>query len=159
MMRMLWQAHDGRDMPAPFFWGAKMNREQALAAIRRYGSQRKAARALRVSRHTLAIALGTETDRNKKKKSVGHRRRSLIEFQQAHDPDTVVPAKINEAVKRMGPDGWLYEAELARLAGVSMTTLAQYRDLYQPLIVQLRAGRRAWAGSNELAQQMREMII
>jgi hypothetical protein len=84
--------------------------------------------------------------------------RSLAEFRAAYDKSTIVPGRVKAAIKALGAGGWEYEVQFARNAGVSLADLAAFRDEFASHIVQLKEGRRAWAGSAKAAQQMREML-
>jgi hypothetical protein len=83
--------------------------------------------------------------------------RTLAEFRAAYDKDTIVPGKIRAAIKTIG-GGWVYEVEFAKLAGVSLADLGNYRDNFADYVVALRESRRAWAGSAATAKAMREML-
>jgi hypothetical protein len=83
--------------------------------------------------------------------------RSLAEFRQTYDKDTIVPGKVRAALKVLGA-GWEYEAQFAKLAGLSLSDLGAYRDLFAAHVVALKETRRAWAGTVAVAKAMREMI-
>jgi transposase len=82
--------------------------------------------------------------------------RSLAEFRATYDKDTIVPGKIRAALKVL--DVWQYEAQFAKLAGVSLSDLGNYRDKFAGYVVALRESRRAWAKTTAIAKAMREMI-
>jgi len=84
--------------------------------------------------------------------------RNLTEFKQTYDKDTVVPKKINLALKTLGPKNWEYETEFAKIAGVSMADMGTYRQQFMDLVVTLREGRKVWAGSKSLADEMRSLL-
>lgn len=86
--------------------------------------------------------------------------KSLQEFRAEHDKSYIVPLKIREAIKKLGVDGWEYEVQFLRLAGLSVTDLAAYRDEFADhfVVVGGRNPKRLWAGSVGLAQKMREMV-
>ena len=87
------------------------------------------------------------------------RGRSLAEFRQQYDKGFIVPARIRDGLKTIGPAGWEYEAEFAKICGVSFSDLGRYRDGFADHLVTIgRDGRRAWAGSARTAQAMREML-
>jgi hypothetical protein len=83
--------------------------------------------------------------------------RSLAEFRSTYDKSTIVPAKIRAALKVLGANGWEYEVDFGRMAGVSSSDLGNFRDEFSGFVVALK-DRRAWAGSVKLAATMREMI-
>jgi transposase-like protein len=83
--------------------------------------------------------------------------RSLNEFRLTYDKDTIVPARIRAALRELG-QGWEYEAQFVRLAGVSAADLGNYRDQFADHVVSLRESRRAWAGTTATAKAMREML-
>jgi len=83
--------------------------------------------------------------------------RSLSDFRSMYDKDTIIPARIKEALKTMGD--WMYEVEFAKHAGVSLADLGAYRDQFADLVVTTRGeGRRAWGRTAGIAKQMREML-
>ena len=84
--------------------------------------------------------------------------KTLADFRQAYDKATIVPAKVKAALKELGANGWEYESQFHRIAGVSLSDLAMFRDQFAGHIVNLRDSRRAWAGSEKTAKTMREMI-
>ena len=85
--------------------------------------------------------------------------KSLQEFRAEHDKSYIVPKKIKDAIEKLG-DGWEYEAQFLRLAGLSVTDLAAYRDQFEAHIVVVggRNSKRVWVGTAKLAAQMREMV-
>jgi len=83
--------------------------------------------------------------------------RTLTEFKATYDKDTIIPAKVKAALKTLGA-GWEYEVAFARLAGVSLSDLGNYRDQFAGHVVTLRESRRAWSGSTATAKAMREMV-
>lgn len=93
-----------------------------------------------------------------KKKAEKRIGRDLSEFRAEHDKDYIVPQKIQEALKQLG-DGWEYEAQFIRLAGLSQTDFANYRESFMDFCVVVdRSGKRAWAGTKALANKLREMV-
>lgn len=88
-------------------------------------------------------------------KSIG---RSMSEFKQTYDKDTVIPKKIKEALRILGALNWEYETEFAKVAGVSMADMGTYRQHFMDLVVTLREGRKVWAGSKRLADEMRSLL-
>ena len=134
--------------------------ERAAAAIREHGGLRPAARALgmdsgwlcRVAKRATA---GTSAAPAAKPKGV----KTLTDFRQAYDKDTIVPAKIKEGLAALGADGWEYEVEFAKLCGVGLYDMGRVRDRFADHVVSIgRNTRRAWAGSKALAAKMREMV-
>lgn len=84
--------------------------------------------------------------------------KTLADFKSVHDRDTVVPDRIKKALSLLGHGGWEYEAELSRLATIRLGDLHNFRDKFADYVVELKGGRRAWAGSIALAKQMRKML-
>lgn len=135
-----------------------MTRSEAQAAVRKYGGQNKACKALGIARGALQYALyeskHTGSDPAPVKSSV----KSLNEFKQTFDKSFIVPNKIKAQLKKMGA-GWMYEVDFAREAGITLTDVGHYRDKYaEAHVVELRGGRKAWAGKKSVTIQMREMI-
>lgn len=144
----------------------KITPEEAVAAIRKHGGLRPAARALgidngwlsRIAKRAAGPLTGPATVSrvvDGKPKGV----KTLADFRQTYDKDTIVPAKVREAIGRLGSGGWEYEVDFAKMAGVSLYDLGRVRDRFAANIVSIgRESKRAWAGSKALAQQMREML-
>jgi len=84
--------------------------------------------------------------------------KSLADFKATYDRSYIVPKRIREGLKALR-GGWEYEAQFARLAAVSTQDLNMYRDEFAAHIVPLnKDGRRAWAATATLAEQMKGMI-
>jgi transcriptional regulator with XRE-family HTH domain len=133
--------------------------EQVKQAIEKTGSKSAAARLLGMSRTTLRryLAGGTPTIRKAAQEAKG--KKTLADFRKEYDKDYIVPEKIKQALKDLGPDGWEYESLFSKQAGVSMADLSAYREGFSDFVVVLRReSKRIWAGSKKLAAQLREMI-
>jgi hypothetical protein len=135
-----------------------MTRDEATAAIAKHGSQRAAAKALGCARKTIVKALARRDTPDAGAPDGKRLGKTLAEFRNTYDKDTIVPAKLKAAIRSLGTSGWEYEVPFARAAGVSLTDLAAFRDQFAEFIVPLRDSRRAWAGSKATAQQMRAML-
>lgn len=146
-----------------------MNQEEARQAVKQYGSQRKACAALHMSRHTMQrilvgegdIAVRADTASNAANvvSVVKDKRKTLADFRAIYDKGTIVPAKVKAALKELGRAGWEYEVGFAKLAGVSLSDLGNFRDLFSDYVLPVERGaRRIWAGSTELRDEMRKMI-
>lgn len=84
--------------------------------------------------------------------------KTLADFRAQHDKDFIVPQKVRDALKALG-EGWENEVDFIRLAKVSTTDLAMYRDQFaEHWVVVDRSGKRVWAGTKALADKMRSMI-
>ena len=83
--------------------------------------------------------------------------RSLSEFRNTYDKSTIIPSKVKAALKTLG-SGWEYEVQFAKLAGVSLSDLGNFRDQFADHVVTLRESRRAWAGTKATATAMKEML-
>lgn len=134
-----------------------ITKQEAEKAIKEYGSQVAAADAIGVSRSALRRAL----EKGSLKPPTANyttKGRSIDEFKQTYDKDTIVPSKIDAALELLG-DGWEYEVNFAKLAGVSLADIGTYREMYADYYVQVRRdGKRAWAGTKATARHMREML-
>ena len=141
-----------------------MNRDDVKAAVLKCGGQIGAAQMLKISRWKIReILAGRKTgfhasptkkiDVENPHQSV----KSLRDFRALYDKDLIVPSKIKAALKRIGANGWEYEIEFQRNAGVSQTDLSNFREQFAEYIVELRS-KRVWAGSPKMAAEMRAMI-
>ena len=133
-----------------------MTKQEAEAAMKKYGSKTKASQMLRVSHHTLSKALnGAGSPDKPTAKTAG---RSLTEFRATYDKDTIVPQRIREGIRALA-GGWEYESAFAKLAGVSLSDLGNYREQFEQHIVTIRRdGKRAWASTPKMAAAMKEML-
>jgi lambda repressor-like predicted transcriptional regulator len=130
----------------------------AMAADRKAGmSYRELAAKYKVSKTAMLRAFTRGKVAHVTLAPVERKGRTLTEFKQAYDKDTIIPAKVKAALKMLGV-GWEYEVAFARLAGVSLSDLGNYRDQFAGHVVTLRESRRAWSGSTATAKAMREMI-
>jgi len=128
--------------------------EAAHAALLKHGSVTKAAAALGIPRTSFSRRLA-KTQSAAPPKRAG---RSISEFRELHDRGFIVPRKIKQALAQLGPDGWDYEIDFARLAGVSLIDLGVFRDQFEShWLVIGRSGKRAWAGTAATAKRLREM--
>ena len=84
--------------------------------------------------------------------------KTLADFKSAHNRDTIVPQKIKQALTMLGRGGWEYELAFSKMAIIHLSDLGNFRDQFADYIVELKGGRRAWAGSVALAKQMRSML-
>lgn len=140
-----------------------MTRDEAQAVAKKYVSQAAAARACGIPRSTFNDILNGRSDgggRRAKKPEVAEPKqtgRTLADFRQTYDKDTIIPARIRAGLKQLG-SGWEYESAFAKLAGVSLTDMGNYRDGFADYVVLLRDNRRAWAGTITTAKAMREML-
>lgn len=83
--------------------------------------------------------------------------KTIAEFRATYDKSYIVPAKIKATIKELG-NGWEYETTFAKMAGVSLADLGSFRDEFAAHVISLREGRRVWAGTKAIADQMRQMI-
>jgi hypothetical protein len=130
------------------------------AALKKHGTKSEAARALGMNRVTFSRRIGgTPPASARTVAATAAAGRSLAEFRATFDKDTIFPQKINAALAQLGKDGWAYEVEFSKLAGLGLAQLAVYRESYAEHVVHLgRDSKRAWAGSKALAAKMREML-
>lgn len=88
-------------------------------------------------------------------------KKSLADFKAAHDKSFIVPTKIKSGLEKLGADGWEYEADFIKIAGVSSNDIAKYRDAFSDQVLLIKQDgreRRVWAGSKAIATKMREML-
>lgn len=91
-------------------------------------------------------------------------KKSLADFKAAHDKSFIVPAKIKAGLEKLGADGWEYEIEFAKLAGVANHEISRFREQFADFIVLVKSSKssgyekKVWAGSKALAAKMREMV-
>jgi hypothetical protein len=86
--------------------------------------------------------------------------KSLEDFRAAHDPNYILPRKIEAALKSLG-NSWEYELDFMRRVGVSATQFAAFREQYEDFIVVVggaRAAKRAWCGTKTYAAKLREVV-
>lgn len=85
--------------------------------------------------------------------------RDIAAFRQAHDKSFIVPQKIETALKKLG-DSWEYEVAFLKLAELSVTDLAAYRDQFEAHIIVIpgKNSKRAWAGTKDLANKLRQLV-
>lgn len=125
--------------------------------IKKYGSIRKAADAMKIPRSTLHLRLKGVAPKKKENPGKGVKK-TLSDFRASYDKAFIVPKKVRDGIKLLGSAGWEYEVAFAKLAGVSLADLGNFRDLFTDYIVNLKDSRRAWAGSVKTAKIMRDMI-
>lgn len=136
--------------------------KEAKELVEKHGSIRGAARAIGLAESTLRGRLrGLKPAKATVAKEValksGDKRKTLADFRATYDKSYVVPKKVKAALSALG-SGWEYEVDFAKQAGVSLSDIGMFRDQFNEHIVQVKEGRRIWAGTKSLAEQMREMI-
>lgn len=147
-----------------------MTRHEALALAKKHGTQAAAAKALGVPRSTFSDWCRGIHCRGETKPATGRLGalpgnpagtggggRPLAEFRKQYDKGYIVPARVKEALRGLGA-GWEYEVQFARMAGVSLSDLGNFRDQFADHVVCLHGARRAWAGTPATAKAMREML-
>jgi hypothetical protein len=91
-------------------------------------------------------------------------KRDLGSFRAAHDKSVIVPNKIKAALaaleKRDGVEAWCYDAELLKLADLSVNDIAPYREKFENHIVitpaaRGRQGKRVWFANTKTAAKAR----
>lgn len=85
--------------------------------------------------------------------------RDISEFRSAHDKNFIVPKKIEDGLKALGPDKWDYQADFLKLAEVSITDLAMFREQFAEFTVSVgsKTKKTVWCGSKALATKLRAM--
>ena len=95
--------------------------------------------------------------------------KTLADFNMSHDKNTIITNRIEKglaALRAAGPEAWEYAADFAKLAAVSLSDLAAYRDKYVDYIVEaptIRTGgdsrnnraRDVWFGDKKVAAKVR----
>ncbi len=86
--------------------------------------------------------------------------RDLSEFRASHDKNFIVPKKIEDGIKALGPDKWEYQADFLKLSMLSVTDLAMFREQFSDFLVEIggKNSKLVWCGSKELAKKLRTMI-
>jgi len=86
------------------------------------------------------------------------KKKTLQDFRAAFDKDYIVPQKIREALKTLG-SSWETELDFSRLAAVTISDVANYREQFSDYVVHLRKDRRrVWCGDKAMVLKMREMV-
>ena len=136
-----------------------MTQEEAQTAVAKHGSIRKASKVLAISReHLAAVVRGTDVPKLAHVKPQSRIPvKSLKDFRNIYDQETIVPQRVETALKELGV-GWLYEMEFGKLANVTSTQLSVFRDRYAANIVTVRDSRRIWVGKASVAEDMRRML-
>ena len=139
-----------------------MDKAMAEAAYIKCGTYANAARSLGVAKSTVIRAINGRTDRGPGKAAPAPERKgkTLADFRQQYDKATIIPARVRAALKTIGAQGWEYEVQFAKIAGVSLADLGRVRDEFAEnhVVTIGRDSRRAWAGSRATATAMREML-
>lgn len=131
-----------------------MTKAEIEAAVKKYGSQRKAAKALGFGSVRSMLRGARPKSAATDEARIG---KSLQEFRAAHDKNFIVPNKIRAALKNLG-SGWEYEAAFIRLAGISQSDMGNFREQFSEHIVLVDRTKRVWAGTKATAAALREMV-
>jgi len=90
--------------------------------------------------------------------------RTIADFRSVHDKNVIIPNKIRaalEAMRKIGPEHYEYEADFIKLAGISNTDMGSFRDQFLAHIVETpnvrgNASRRVWFADAKVAKKLRE---
>lgn len=84
------------------------------------------------------------------------------DFQKLYDKSYTIPKKIKEGLEKLGPDGWEYQTEFAKMCGIGnladFNAFATQFEKDHCVVVGGSKGKRVWAGSKALATKMRSML-
>jgi hypothetical protein len=137
-----------------------MTKGDAEALVKKHGSVTKAARAAGMARTSFRrlLPIGTRTPVARAAAAPNKAGKSIADFRATYDKDFIIPQRIRAGIKALGA-GWEYEVAFAKLAGVSLNDLGNYREQFADYVVTLkRDGKRAWAGTVSMAKAMRGMV-
>lgn len=89
--------------------------------------------------------------------------KTLADFRAIHDPNVTIPNKIRAALaamRKVGPEQWEYETEFMKLAGISTTQLAQFREQFSAHVIETqhhagRSPRKVWFADPNAAKKAR----
>lgn len=125
------------------------------AALKKCGGSRtKAARLLKMSYRQLGRRLRASQVAAEQSSSILGLTRQ--DFKSKYDKNFIVPKKIKDALKKLGPDRYLPEAEFIRLAGISQTDMGFFRPQFEDdYVVVVERTKRLWCGSKKLAAEFR----
>ena len=86
--------------------------------------------------------------------------RDINAFRESHDKNYIVPKKIEEALKALGPDKWEYQPDFIKLCEVSVTDMAMFREQFADFTVTVggKTKKTVWCGSKGLAIKLRQMV-
>jgi hypothetical protein len=139
-----------------------MTPKEAKALVEKHGSITAAAAAAGIPRSTLAGRIKGIPEAAKAaegKPAPAKRGKTLAEFRAVWDKSTIIPERVRAGLRQLGANGWEYEVAFAKLAGVSLADLGNFRDEFAEHVVPLERGtRRAWAGSAAMAERMKEAL-
>jgi hypothetical protein len=90
----------------------------------------------------------------------------LAAFAALHDKNAIVTAKIEAALKKVGPKSWRYEGDFVKLAGLALCQWVKQREKYAHLTLLAKGvgrgvpgkGKRVVAGSKAFADQLRALV-
>lgn len=144
----------------------ELSQQDAKDAIEKYGSVNKAAKELGIPRTTFRRRLDgtppaqttTKVPKTSDKKPI--RKMSLEDIRSKHDLDYIIPQAIEKAIEKLGEEYSLYELDFCKLAGISTSNIAKYRDQYEEYWCTPRDSKttRIWCGSVEMANSVRRRI-
>ena len=83
--------------------------------------------------------------------------KTLAQFRETFDKNVIVPKRIKAGLEKLG-DSWEYEVAFAKSAGVSLTDLANFREMFPDNWHALkRDGRRVWSSKSTI-KAIRSML-
>jgi hypothetical protein len=133
-----------------------MTQDEAKALVEKHGNKKAAAMAIGMSESAFGRLVRGQA-KSTGSASAQKTGKSLADFRQQYDKDFIIPTRVKAALKELG-GGWEYEVQFAKVAGVSLADLGNYRDQFIDHVVTLKESRRVWAGTVQMAETMRGMI-
>lgn len=144
-----------------------MTQDEAKKLVTKHGGMRKAAAAIGMAESTFRDRVHGRIKKGRGTKVAKSaccttsasikNKKSLADFRRTYDKSYIVPNKVRAGLAALG-SSWEYEVEFAKSIAVSLGDLGMFREPFADHIVQVKEGRRIWAGTKALARQMREMI-
>ena len=153
-----------------------VTQQEAMELVKTYGTQAAAAAFLNMSKSAFGRLLHTGSTSGKnysanKQVTKGTTpmalkgKKTLNDFRNLYDKDTIVPSKIKEALNKLKAtskdeeDGWEYEVQFAKDAGVSISDIGNYREMFSEYVVFIkRENKRVWAATPKLASTITAMV-
>lgn len=83
--------------------------------------------------------------------------KTLDDFKNTHDKNTIIPNRIKSGIAALGVNGWEYYGDFLKANKISVTDGSKFVETFKDFVVEVEK-KRIICGSKKLASKMKEMV-
>lgn len=83
--------------------------------------------------------------------------KTLDDFKNTHDKNTIIPNRIKAGIAALGPNGWEYYGDFLKANKISVTDGSKFVESFKSFVVETDK-KRIICGSKKLAAKLVEMV-